>query len=507
MIEAEYGEWLARGQAHQQAARPIDAMLCYRQALKSNRNAVQAQFQLGEVLRDLGRREEALAAFRMALTWQPQHLSSLLALADLLRRTAPAEAVTHYQRAAALDPRNAAVREGLALSLLASGDSSAFSQLAALVDAGASSFRDWDELSRMLAAAPPSSEKSELLRAIGSRPDFPPSALLLAIAIESAVASTPQDRDRALALFDVAERRAATIDDPEALRRLALAAAAIGPIGLSSTWAQRYAQACAAMHSSPVPLLWPRRTSGSALRVAYLVPRRGRSVVGGAMIDIDAYLRHVATAHARDKFAPAILFVGDAAPDNSRRRASSGYSGRDARRSTWAGDGTGGRRSRLRCVDRSCRHDGSHGAFSCRKAGTHYLELSDAARRACRTADNAHPPAPYHPGQECGIDCRFGPTRGPMDGAPPGNRGRADWLLARRHPGPRRPRPWLRPRWSGFGVPRSPHTRPPTPIRPSPGIARCWPSNPILRRPFICRVCCCAIAPGTPMRDPRLPPR
>src|SRR6202163_720959 len=35
MIEAEYGEWLARGQAHQQAARPIDAMLCYRQALKS----------------------------------------------------------------------------------------------------------------------------------------------------------------------------------------------------------------------------------------------------------------------------------------------------------------------------------------------------------------------------------------------------------------------------------------------------------------------------------------
>ncbi|HEY8623718.1 MAG TPA: tetratricopeptide repeat protein, partial [Casimicrobiaceae bacterium] len=172
MIDAEYGEWLARGQAHQQAARPIDAMLCYRQALKSNRNAVQVQFQLGEVLRDLGRREEALAAFRMALTWQPQHLSSLVALADLLRRTAPAEAVAHYQHAAALNPRNAAVREGLALSLLASGDSSAFSQLASLIDGG-SSPRDWDELSRMLAATAPSSEKSELLRAIGSRPDFP----------------------------------------------------------------------------------------------------------------------------------------------------------------------------------------------------------------------------------------------------------------------------------------------------------------------------------------------
>ena len=83
MIEAEYGEWLARGQAHQQAARPIDAMLCYRQALKSNRNAVQVQFQLGEVLRELGRREEAVAAFRTALTWQPKHLSSLVALAGM----------------------------------------------------------------------------------------------------------------------------------------------------------------------------------------------------------------------------------------------------------------------------------------------------------------------------------------------------------------------------------------------------------------------------------------
>jgi hypothetical protein len=268
MIEADYGEWLARGQAHQQAARPIDAMLCYRQALKSNRNAVQAQFQLGEVLRDLGGREEAIAAFRMALNWQPQHLPSLLALADLLRRTTPAEAVTHFQHAAALDPRNAAAREGLALSLLAAGDSRAFSQLAALV--GATPFREWDELSRMLAAAPPSSEKHELLRAIESRPEFPPSALLLAIAIESAAASTPRDTDRVLALFDVAERRAATIADPESLRRLALAAAAIGPVGLSSTWASLHRDApvagSAAMAAPHFGKRAPRRLSCATAR-------------------------------------------------------------------------------------------------------------------------------------------------------------------------------------------------------------------------------------------------
>jgi tetratricopeptide (TPR) repeat protein len=112
MIEADYGEWLARGQAHQQAARPIDAMLCYRQALKSNRNAVQVQFQLGEVLRDLGRREDAIAAFRMALKWQPKHLSSLVALAaswETARRRRLF--ITGMPR---FDPRNAEVREGLA---------------------------------------------------------------------------------------------------------------------------------------------------------------------------------------------------------------------------------------------------------------------------------------------------------------------------------------------------------------------------------------------------------
>src|SRR5450432_3036766 len=213
MIESEYGEWLARGQAHQQASRPIDAMLCYRQALKSNRNAVQVQFQLGEVLRDLGRREEALAAFRRALTWQPQHLGSLVAVGDLLRSTTPAEAVAHYRRAAALDSRDVATREGLALALLASGEAGALAELPPLLKAG-SSFHAWDELARVLAAAEPSTEKSELLRSIGTRADFPSSSLLLAIVIESAAGGGPQDRTRALELLDEAERRESALRAP-----------------------------------------------------------------------------------------------------------------------------------------------------------------------------------------------------------------------------------------------------------------------------------------------------
>ncbi len=51
------------------------------------------------------------------------------------------------------------------------------------------------------------------------------------------------------------------------------------------------------------------------MRIAYLVPRAeaGPWIVGGATVDLDAYLRQVVAAHSRDEFAPAILFVGDAA--------------------------------------------------------------------------------------------------------------------------------------------------------------------------------------------------
>ncbi|MDQ6916711.1 MAG: tetratricopeptide repeat protein [Pseudomonadota bacterium] len=311
MIETEYGEWLARGQAHQQASRLIDAMLCYRQALKSNRNAVQVQFQLGEVLRDLGRRDEALAAFRMALTWQPKHLASLIAAGDLLRAAEPREAAAHYKRAASLDPRDDAAREGLALSSLAFGETGALDQLSHLLRAGTLSPGAWDELARLLAAVDPSPDRTKLLRSIAARADFPPSALLLAIVIENA-SGAPEDPDLVVKLFHEAERREATIDDPEALRRLAMAAGASGRVDVSSTWAKRYAQRCIAMHAPPVPLLWPRRTAGGALRVAYLVPRDSPSIAG-LTIDIDAFLRHVVAKHARERFAPSILFVGDSA--------------------------------------------------------------------------------------------------------------------------------------------------------------------------------------------------
>ena len=176
MIDPAYGDWLARGQAHQQAGLAVDAMLCYRQALKVNRNAVQAHFHLGEVLRDLGLRNDAIAAWRGALTWQPRHVPSLLALADELRRAgAVADAATYYRQAVASEPAHGGARTALALTLGGTGDAAALDELRAQIDTQGG-FDDWDALGRMLAMAPRSASRHALLQRVAAlhAADLPP---------------------------------------------------------------------------------------------------------------------------------------------------------------------------------------------------------------------------------------------------------------------------------------------------------------------------------------------
>jgi len=167
MIDADYGRWLSLGQAHQNAGRSIDAMLCYRQALKSNRHAVIVQFHLGEVMRDLGRRDDAVAAWAEALKWQPQHVPSLVALGNMLREGgAWLDAAAQYRRALALDTRLPAARRGLALALLGAGDANAYAELSELIEVDATTLADDSDFATALARAPDSPEKRDLLERI-----------------------------------------------------------------------------------------------------------------------------------------------------------------------------------------------------------------------------------------------------------------------------------------------------------------------------------------------------
>jgi cytochrome c-type biogenesis protein CcmH/NrfG len=90
MATPDYGDWLFRGRTHQAHGRPIDAMLCYRRALRAQGEASDARFHLGEVLWQLGRVPDAIAAWRVAAAVRADHLAPNLALAEALLATADA---------------------------------------------------------------------------------------------------------------------------------------------------------------------------------------------------------------------------------------------------------------------------------------------------------------------------------------------------------------------------------------------------------------------------------
>jgi predicted O-linked N-acetylglucosamine transferase (SPINDLY family) len=308
MVREDYGKWLERGRKHQEAGRPIDAMVCYRRALKSNQYAVQAQYRLGEVLHALGQNEEALAAWRRGLAMNPDHERLLLSYGGAARRAgAHTEALDAYQRLLSAEPRNRRARVGLALTRTASGDAAACEELALLLSDG-TEFGRWDELGRVVSLAPPSIGKASLLRDLAALrgEEMPP--LLLACAAQEMVAAG--EHDQARNMLARAEALADKIDDPETLRRLALAAS---PLDGSTTWAERYARLCAERFNPGAPLLWPRRSAGTALRVAYFIGSGTSIEFAATTIAIEPYLRAVIAAHPRDRIA-ATVYVADDEP-------------------------------------------------------------------------------------------------------------------------------------------------------------------------------------------------
>jgi predicted O-linked N-acetylglucosamine transferase (SPINDLY family) len=307
VIREDYGQWLARGWAHQQAGRPVDAMVCYRRALRSNQHAVQAQYRLGEVLSTLGRHEEARTAWRAGLALNPGHLRLLLNLAAWARHRGDyAEAIQTYRRVLAVDPAHSGAQIGVAISRLAQGDEAAYADLGKLLVA-APNFRRWDELANVLDDSPPSPARSAFVAHLAAAREglLPPGMLVLAA--EQLIDTG--EREQARALLAHAERFAEGIVEPEALRRLARAESACGG---AYPWAERYAARCVALYALSPPIAWPRRTAGARLRVAYLIAPGARIAWREVSLDPGHYLRAIVAAHSRDRVAVTVYVVGDA---------------------------------------------------------------------------------------------------------------------------------------------------------------------------------------------------
>jgi predicted O-linked N-acetylglucosamine transferase (SPINDLY family) len=95
--------------------------------------------------------------------------------------------------------------------------------------------------------------------------------LLLAAVLVQRLASGRDSTGSVPALLEASLRAVVTRDSEDALRRIALALADAGRADEGQPFADRYAEACRSLHRSTVPLLWPRRTAGPALRVGLVV--------------------------------------------------------------------------------------------------------------------------------------------------------------------------------------------------------------------------------------------
>ncbi|MGE5667452.1 MAG: tetratricopeptide repeat protein [Betaproteobacteria bacterium] len=247
MSVARYAEWLARGRAHQAEDRPVDALLCYRRALRELTGGVDAWFHIGEVSWQLGNPDDAIAAWRKACESAPGHARSCHALAEA------------HAAAGELDASEAAARRAMAL-LPSEGRAAMLAALLVVARGGGSV----ESLANTLSAKDP----------------WP--LALLAQVIEQVLGKGLQgDRqtlepretaDHIPALIEAAAAAGVSRMNEDALRRIGFALALAGPAyaEAAQAFADRYGAACKAFHRARTPLLWPRRTAGNRVRVGVL---------------------------------------------------------------------------------------------------------------------------------------------------------------------------------------------------------------------------------------------
>jgi protein O-GlcNAc transferase len=299
MSQPDTAEWLARGRTHQQEGRPLDAMICFRRAARAAPGAPDPRYHLGEVLWQLGRPAEARIAWREAAALAPGHVPARQALAEASVATGhlaeAGEAAAAVLTTRPRDPRSRFIAALVALD--ADRDRDVAAQTLAellpkqpeLLDAPYIA----PALARALAPMPPSPARVALHATLVPLADRLPPSLLALIA-----ADVPEP-----VLGRAVSERTLAVDELEGLRDLALALAASGRQALAREGARRYSTEALAAFGAPTPVLWPRRSAGSALRLALLV---ATAVPAGIALARELLLRL-----SRETIELTVLVAGD----------------------------------------------------------------------------------------------------------------------------------------------------------------------------------------------------
>ena len=237
MTVNRYNEWFSRGRSHQTEGRPIDAMLCYRRALREASDDVDGPFHLAEIAWQLGAHSDAIVTWQAIAARRPNHGGTLRALAEALAVHGRFdEASDVAQRALALDSNDARIRSLLMLVHAAAGHLASDVDLAGAIRGS----RTW------------------------------PLRLLAAVGIPLCARASDY-ADSLTAVVDAADAAVTAAPDVDEVRRLASAAANARLDALADRLADRYARGCDALYGAMMPLRLPVRTSGVALRVGFVV--------------------------------------------------------------------------------------------------------------------------------------------------------------------------------------------------------------------------------------------
>lgn len=262
MSEAAFDDWIARGRAHQQAGRPADAIPCFRRAARELPSSPVPSFHLGEALWQLGLTEAATGAWRASAALDARFLPPRLALVEVaLTRGEQAAARALMGDVVALQPDDARAHATLAAVRAALGEPGATADAASLF-AQSPELAHAPTLAATLASALERGHDGSagLARALAPHVATLPAVLAAALA------------ERGIALPTAIAERRWTPDDLDALRRLALAAGAGAQPDVAAAMAKAYAALASTLAMPTVPLVWPQRTHGVALRVAWLMP-------------------------------------------------------------------------------------------------------------------------------------------------------------------------------------------------------------------------------------------
>ena len=316
---SESADWVARGRTHQWEGRPVDAMLCFRRASRTDPRAPDPHFVLGEVLWQLGRLPDALVAWREAARLDASFLAPRQALAEALLATGDAAAaVSAAEDVLALAPGNTRAELIVAIARMLGAPDTAASAVA--IDRalerepgliGVATLAG--PLALALDRGPPSLERSAALERVARSIDLLAAAplLLCALAVEHAADAWGEDSLTLRAsLMATIRARPVAPSELDALRRIAVAAAQFDR-STARELSTRLAALCASSMTPAVRVGWSQRTAGGRTRVVVLAA--DQSTVGAVInaltkLPADAFTITVATVGpARTAVPPAVV--------------------------------------------------------------------------------------------------------------------------------------------------------------------------------------------------------